>query len=173
MRRTDYRRFGQNAATVRPLASAMTYLAFAFAIGLMIPVQAAVNNQLKGFVGSSTLLAALISFSVGTLALAVVSAANRQPFGALAGISKAEWWHLTGGLLGALFVFGTTLLAPRIGVAKMTALIVAGQVLISLVLDHNGWLGLAVREITPTRALGGALVVAGVFLVNLDQLAGR
>jgi hypothetical protein len=40
--------------------TAMTYLAFAFAIGLMIPVQAAINNQLKGFVGSSTLLAALI-----------------------------------------------------------------------------------------------------------------
>jgi transporter family-2 protein len=76
-------------------------------------------------------------------------------------------------LLGALFVFGTTLLAPRIGVAKMTALIVAGQVLISLVLDHNGWLGLAVREITPLRAFGGLLVVAGVFLVNFDQFAGR
>jgi len=151
----------------------MTYLAFAFAIGLMIPVQAAINNQLKGFVGNSTLLAAFISFTVGTIALAVVSAVNRQPWSALAGISRVDWWHLTGGLLGALFVFGTTLLAPRIGVAKMTALIVAGQVLISLVLDHNGWLGLAVREITPVRAFGGLLVVAGVFLVNFDQFAGR
>jgi transporter family-2 protein len=150
----------------------MTYLTFAFAIGLMIPVQAAVNNQLKGHVGSSTLLAALISFSVGTIALAAVSVVNRQPWSALAGISKADWWHLTGGLLGALFVFGTILLAPRIGVAKMTALIVAGQVIISLVLDHNGWLGLAVREITPMRAFGALMVVAGVFLVNLDQFAG-
>jgi transporter family-2 protein len=151
----------------------MTYLAFAFAIGLMIPVQAAVNNQLKGFVGSSTLLAAFISFTVGTLALAVVATVNRQPWGSLANLTKVEWWHLTGGLLGALFVFGTTLLAPRIGLAKMTALIVAGQVVISLILDHNGWLGLAVREITPTRLIGAALVVGGVFLVNLDQLLGR
>ena len=55
----------------------------------------------------------------------------------------------------------------------MTALIVAGQVVISLVMDHHGWLGLAVREITTTRLLGGVLVVAGVFLVNLDQLLGR
>jgi transporter family-2 protein len=151
----------------------MSYLLFAFAIGLMIPVQAAINNQLKGYVGSSTLLAAFISFSVGTLALAIVATVNRQPWAALADISKAQWWHLTGGLLGALFVFGTTLLAPRIGVAKMTALIVAGQVVISLILDHNGWLGLAAREITPTRLIGGALVVGGVFLVNLDQLLGR
>jgi bacterial/archaeal transporter family-2 protein len=151
----------------------MTYLAFAFAIGLMIPVQAAVNNQLKGFVGSSTLLAAFISFTVGTIALAVVATVNRQPWSSLGNLAKVEWWHLTGGLLGALFVFGTTLLAPRIGLAKMTALIVAGQVVISLVMDHNGWLGLAVREVTATRLLGGALVVAGVFLVNLDQLLGR
>jgi len=151
----------------------MTYLAFAFAIGLMIPVQAAVNNQLKGFVGGSTLLAAFISFTVGTIALAAVATANRQPWSSLGGLAKVEWWHLTGGLLGALFVFGTTLLAPRIGVAKMTALIVAGQVVISLIMDHNGWLGLAVREVTTTRLMGGALVVAGVFLVNLDQLLGR
>lgn len=151
----------------------MTYLAFAFAIGLMIPVQAAINNQLKGFVGSSTLLAAFISFSVGTIALAVIATVNRQPWSSLANLSKVEWWHLTGGLLGAVFVFGTTLLAPRIGLAKMTALIVAGQVVISLVMDHNGWLGLAVREISPTRLIGAALVVGGVFLVNLDQLLGR
>jgi len=151
----------------------MTYLAFAFAIGLMIPVQAAVNNQLKGFVGSSTLLAAFISFTVGTLALAVVATVNRQPWSSLGNLGKVEWWHLTGGLLGALFVFGTTLLAPRIGLAKMTALIVAGQVVISLIMDHNGWLGLAVREITTTRLVGAVLVVAGVFLVNLDQLLAR
>jgi len=170
MRRKDYGSFRMRSSAYSP--SPMTYLAFAFAIGLMIPIQAAINNQLKGYVGSSTLLAALVSFTVGTLALAVVAALNRQPWSALAGISKADWWHLTGGLLGALFVFGTTLLAPRIGVAKMTALIVAGQVIISLVLDHNGWLGLAVREITPTRAFGSVLVAAGVLLVNLDQFAG-
>jgi transporter family-2 protein len=139
----------------------------------MIPVQAAINNQLKGFVGSSTLLAAFISFTVGTIALAVVATVNRQPWSSLANLGKVEWWHLTGGLLGALFVFGTTLLAPRIGLAKMTALIVAGQVVISLIMDHNGWLGLAVREITTTRLVGAALVVSGVFLVNLDQLLGR
>jgi len=151
----------------------MTYLAFAFFIGCMIPLQAAINNQLKGHVGASTLLAAFVSFTVGTIALAIVATVNGQRWSALGGIAKADWWQLTGGLLGALFVFGTTLLAPKIGVAKMTALIVGGQVLISLLLDHQGWLGLAVREVTSTRLIGAALVVGGVFLVNFDQLVGR
>ena len=147
----------------------MPYLAFAFAIGCMIPLQAAINSQLKTPLRGSTLLAALVSFGVGTLALAIV-AASTDRVQSLAGVAEARPWQLTGGLLGALFVFGTTLLAPRIGVAKMTALIVAGQVIVSMILDHQGWLGLAVREITPMRLAGGALVVLGVTLVNIDQL---
>jgi transporter family-2 protein len=147
----------------------MHYLLFAFAIGCMIPLQAAINSQLKTHLGGSALLASLISFAVGTLALAMV-AATTERLQNLAGAIEAKSWQLTGGFLGAVFVFGTTLLAPRIGLAKMTALIVGGQVLISLLMDHNGWLGLAVREITPTRIAGCALVAAGVLLVNFDQL---
>ena len=147
----------------------MPYLAFAFAIGCMIPLQAAINSQLKTPLGGSTLLAALVSFAVGTLALAIVAASTDRVQN-LAGVAAARPWQLTGGLLGAVFVFGTTLLAPQIGVAKMTALIVAGQVIVSMILDHQGWLGLAVREITPLRVAGGVLVVAGVTLVNFDQL---
>ena len=147
----------------------MPYLLFAFAIGCMIPLQAAINSQLKTHLGGSTLLASLVSFAVGTLALAAVTATTERVQN-LAGAADAKSWQLTGGLLGAVFVFGTTLLAPRIGVAKMTALIIAGQVIVSMLLDHQGWLGLAVREITPTRIAGGVLVVAGVLMVNFDPL---
>jgi len=150
----------------------MPYLLFAFAIGCMIPLQAAINSQLKFHLGASTLLAALVSFAVGTLALGV-AAATTERVQSLAGIADAKAWQLTGGLLGAVFVFGTTLLAPRIGVAKMTALIIAGQVIVSMLLDHQGWLGLAVRELTPARILGGVLVVTGVALVNFDPLFSR
>ena len=111
-----------------------------------------------------------MSFAVGTVALAIV-AASVDRVQNLAGVVQARPWQLTGGLLGAVFVFGTTLLAPKIGVAKMTALIIGGQVIVSMLLDHQGWLGLAVREITPARIAGGVLVVAGVLLVNYDQLS--
>jgi transporter family-2 protein len=146
------------------------YLALAFAIGCMIPLQAAVNNQLKGHLEQSTILAALVSFAVGTLALVVVALVTGQRMGALGNVAQARSWQLTGGLLGALFVFGTTLLAPKIGVAKMVALIIAGQVLVSILMDRGGWLGLPVRELSPTRIAGAVLVVAGVVLVNFDQL---
>jgi transporter family-2 protein len=146
------------------------YLALAFAIGCLIPLQAAINARLRDHLDHSTLLAALVSFAVGTAALAAMALVTGQRWQALGGIAGAKGWQLTGGLLGALFVFATTLLAPKIGLAKMVALVIAGQVALSLVADHYGWLGLAVREVSPLRAGGAALVVAGVLMVNYESL---
>ncbi len=79
------------------------------------------------------------------------------------------WWEWLGGALGAFFVFGSTLLAPRIGVAAMIALIVAGQVISSLVFDRYGLLGLPVRSISGVRLAGAALILAGAVLVNFGD----
>ena len=148
----------------------MPYLLLAFVIGCMIPLQAAINSRLRDHLEHSTLLASLVSFAVGTLALAAMVVVTGQRWQALGGIPEAKSWQLTGGLLGAVFVFATTLLAPKIGLAKMVALVIAGQVAMSLIADHYGWIGLAVREITPLRAGGTLLVVAGVLMVNHDSL---
>jgi len=151
----------------------MQYLALAFVIGCLIPLQAAINARLRDHLDGSTLLAALVSFSVGTLALVAMSAMTGQRWAAIGGVAQAKGWQLTGGLLGAVFVFATTLLAPKIGVAKMAALVIAGQVALSLIADHFGWMGLAVREVDPVRAGGGLLVLAGVVLVNYDAIFAR
>jgi transporter family-2 protein len=148
----------------------MPYLLLAFAIGCLIPLQAAINNQLKSHLDGSTLLASFVSFAVGTIALGMVAAFTGQRWQSLSHLGEARAWQLSGGVLGALFVFGTTLLVPRIGAAKMVALIIAGQVLVSLLMDHHGWVGLATREITPLRTAGAVLVIAGVLLVNYEQL---
>ena len=150
--------------------SSSGYVILAFIIGCAIPLQSAINAQLKIHLDQSTLLAALVSFTVGTIALAVVAVATGQRMGALAGVTEARAWQLTGGLLGAVFVFGTTLLAPAIGTARMVAVIIAGQVIVSLLMDRGGWVGLPVREVTFTRAAGALLVVAGVLLVNFDDI---
>jgi transporter family-2 protein len=150
--------------------SVTLYLLFAFLIGCAIPMQAAINNQLKGGLDQSTILASFVSFAVGTLTLGVVAMATGQRMGALANLGNVRPWLLVGGMLGAMFVFGTTLLAPAIGVARMLALIVAGQLVVSLLMDRGGWLGLPVRELTTPRAAGALLIMAGVVLVNFDAI---
>lgn len=145
------------------------YLLLALVIGLIVPLQSAVNNQLKQLIGGSTMLAALVSFVVGTFALALAALLTQQKWNDLAGLSQVNAWQLTGGLMGALFVFGTTLLAPRLGVVVMLALIICGQILASLLFDRFGWLGLPVRELSTPRLIGAAMVIAGVLLVNFGD----
>ncbi|MGL6041682.1 MAG: DMT family transporter, partial [Deefgea sp.] len=76
---------------------------------------------------------------------------------------------LLGGLLGALFVFGTTLLAPKLGAATMLSLIITGQIIASMLFDHYGWLAMPIKEISWPRLLGAALVIIGVLLVNFGH----
>ncbi len=145
------------------------YLLLALTIGLIVPLQSTINNQLKILIGGSTLLAALISFGIGTLALLLIALLSQQKWQGVAQLGQASWWQLTGGAMGALFVFGTTLLAPRIGVTVMLAVIIGGQILASLLFDRFGLLGLPVREITTPRLLGVALVLVGVLLVSFGD----
>jgi len=147
----------------------LLFLLLAFAIGLVLPLQAAINSSLRDTLRSGSVLAALISFAVGTVALASMGLLTGQPFAALAGLPRIAWWQWLGGFLGASFIFGTTLLPPRIGLAAMTALIVAGQVVCSMIIDRFGWLGLPVREISWIRLAGALLLLAGAVLVNFGD----
>lgn len=145
------------------------FLLLAFGIGLVLPLQAAINSSLRDTLRSGSVLAALVSFSVGTLALAAAGLLSGQPFAALSGLPRIAWWQWLGGFLGASFIFGSTLLPPRIGLAGMTALIVAGQVTCSLVFDRFGWLGLPVRDLSWIRLAGAVLLLAGAVLVNFGD----
>ena len=144
-------------------------LLFAFFIGCMIPLQAIINNSLRVAVGSGAVFAALINFLVGSVILLVVCVASGEKWGSVLKLSSVAPWQLMGGLLGAMFVFGTTLLAPRIGVATMLSLVIAGQVLASLVFDRVGILGMVERELSAPRAIGAVLVIAGVLMVNFGD----
>jgi transporter family-2 protein len=131
----------------------------------MMPTQAAINNRLAGYV-QSPVSAAFISFLIGTLGLFVYMLATGTPIGSLVNIKDAPPIAWLGGLLGAFFVTSTVILAPRIGVAMTFSLIVAGQMLITLVLDHFGFLGLPVKEISLARVGGILLITAGVVIIR-------
>jgi transporter family-2 protein len=141
------------------------YLLLALAAGAMMPTQAAINNKLAGYV-QSPISAAFISFLIGTAALFFYMLATGTPLGSLFNIKEAPPIAWLGGLLGAFFVTCTVVLAPRIGVAMTFSLIVAGQMLITLVLDHFGFLGLPVKEINLARVGGILLISAGVVIIR-------
>ena len=140
------------------------YLFLALAGGAFMPIQAGVNAKLKGVLGDP-ILAALVSFAVGTVGLAVFSLILRLPWPAGA-FSQGPFWIWLGGLLGAFFVAATIFLAIKIGAASMIAWLIAGQLLMALLLDHYGLIGYAQRSITPERIMGAVLLVAGAVLIR-------
>ena len=132
--------------------------------GGMIALQAPTNAMLAR-AGGSPVLAALISFVVGTIGLLVVwiASGNRPGTAAFGGL---PWYAWIGGLYGAIFVAVAAYAAPKIGLASLITIGIAGQILMALILDHMGALGLPREPITLGRIAGALLVVAGVVLVR-------
>lgn len=138
-------------------------LVLAFAAGVAITTQFAVNAELSRAAGAP-LAAATISFLVGTVALfAAMFVARQTP--TVAALAGAPWWAWLGGFLGAFFVFVSVVLTPRLGVASTFGFIIAGQMAASIVLDQFGLLNLEVHPAGLARLAGAVLVVFGAFLV--------
>lgn len=135
-----------------------------FFAGSMIAIQAP-TNAILARAGGSPVLAALISFAVGTVALLVawLVSGNRSATAPFAGL---PWYAWIGGLYGAMFVAVAAYAAPKIGLASLITIGIAGQIAMALWLDHAGALGLPREPINLGRLLGAALVIAGVVLVR-------
>ncbi len=75
------------------------------------------------------------------------------------------WYALIGGVFGVFVLVGINFTYPRLGAVSTTFLIVTGQLLVSVLLDHFGLLGTQVRPIDLSRVLGIALLFLGVWLI--------
>lgn len=142
-----------------------TLIVLAMAAGACLPTQAGINAQLNLWTKSPVLTAA-VSFAVGTLCLITYAMILRLPLPVRSEMPQLAWWVWTGGFFGAFFVASTVVLAPRLGAAAMITLIIAGQMLVSLVLDHFGWLGYPLQPLNPGRLTGMGLILAGVVLIR-------
>ena len=97
------------------------------------------------------------------LALAVVC---RDGLPSTAAVLRSNWWAWSGGLFGAIYIAISILLIPRLGAATFVALLIAGQMVASLLFDNYGWFGLAERPADPLRIFGALLLVAGVIFIR-------
>jgi transporter family-2 protein len=132
--------------------------------GGMIALQAPTNAMLAR-AGGSPVLAALVSFAVGTAALLTVWLASGNRPGEAA-FAKLPWYAWLGGVYGAIYVGIAAYAAPKIGLASLITIGIAGQIVSAMVLDHFGVLGLPKDSFSFVRLAGAALVVAGVVLVR-------
>lgn len=140
------------------------YLLPVFA-GIAITIQSGINSQLR-IALQHPLLAAFISFVVGTVALGILLIFSKDALPQLSEYSAINWYKYTGGLLGAFVVTVTLLAVTRIGAGNMFVLIVAGQLVTAVLMDHYGVLGLKPNPVSMQKFFGICLLVAGAWLVN-------
>ena len=141
------------------------YILLALAIGLLLPIQVGINTELAQRI-SIPVTASFFSFAVGTIGLMICLWVLRGPWPDLNTITTVPKWLWLGGLIGAFAVFGSIISGPKIGLLSLVALVLAGQLLASLILDHYGWLGFPVRELSFGRISGSVLLLIAVILIH-------
>lgn len=132
--------------------------------GAATALQAPTNAKMMTAVGSPV-NAAFVSFAVGTAALGIL-AVVLQTRPDMVASRNLPWYAWIGGLYGAIFVVAAAWGVPKLGVATTITLMVTGQLLLSLVLDHFGVMGVPKQPLNLGRVAGVALVLAGVLLVR-------
>ncbi|HEV2061703.1 MAG TPA: DMT family transporter, partial [Solirubrobacteraceae bacterium] len=131
-----------------------------------IALQAPINSMLGKATGSFQ--AAFISFAIGTVVLAVIAAFARGGFGTMGAATSLQWYYLTGGVLGAVYVTTVLVTVRELGAGPVVAATIAGQLAASVVLDQFGLLGLPKAPITVGKVIGVVLLALGVYLVVRD-----
>jgi bacterial/archaeal transporter family-2 protein len=140
-------------------------MAIAFIVGGLLPIQGAINARL-GQILHHPLQASLVSFGVGTGFLACCLWLTGIGFFSLGVAKEVPWYLFSGGLMGAVFVSVVLVLVPRIGIANVLVAALVGQLFISMLVDHFGWLGVPIHSLGISRIFGGLFLLVGVVLVR-------
>ena len=135
-------------------------------IGAILPVQAVLNTKLGKQTGGP-LISSLLSFLIGLICLVIINLlinhaalTNIKPF------SVSPWYVWLGGLLGAIFVSCIIWVNQQQGMALTFALVVTGQIFISLLIDHFGLFGSIIQPLTFQKMIGAVLIIAGLILIK-------
>ncbi|MCI1219149.1 MAG: DMT family transporter [Bifidobacterium sp.] len=157
--RADTARLGITRRILLPVAGVLG--------GCLSAAQTTVNGRLGAVLGSPQ-AASFASFCVGTSCIGLfILATIRQYTHLPATTATLPWWAWAGGgVLGAIYVLVNAVDAPLLGTSLTVSVVLFGQIVGGLSLDHFGLLGLARRPITARRIAGATLVLIGIVLTR-------
>jgi len=146
------------------------YAVMALLAGSGLSIQAAINSGLSAGVGGQPLVASLISFIIGALCLAVVAFFQADWQSVTSNVGTQPWWRWIGGAIGAMFVFTSVFLAPKLGVTNTMFMFIIGQLMAGMIIDHFGLIQMAIRPAHWWKFTGLAIMFVGlVFFMFGDR----
>ena len=142
----------------------LIYLALALITGALIPIQASTNAAFSKSVGNP-FITGLMVFIVGLVGMILFLLISRTPLLTPPQLVAAPVYGYLGGIIVATYVVMITILVPRIGVGTSIALIVTGQIICAVIIDHFGLFNVQVRPVDISRITGVLLMIGGIYLV--------
>lgn len=140
------------------------FLGLALITGALIPIQAATNAAFSRSVGNAT-ITTIVVLIVGLIGMFVFALVTRTAIPGGQQLRSAPGYSYLGGLIVATYIIMITILVPRIGVGTAIGLIVTGQIICAVIIDHFGLFNVVVHPISITRFVGIGLMILGVYLV--------
>lgn len=140
-------------------------MAMAFIAGAVLPFQATSNAAVGRALGHP-LWGALVSLSVSAVVVIAALIILKVQAPDIGQALRSAWWVWIGGILGAIYVGSAAVITPRLGASGFIILVVAGQILIALLMDHFGLMGLVSKPVTLLKLAGAAMILGGVLLVQ-------
>jgi bacterial/archaeal transporter family-2 protein len=110
-------------------------------------------------------LASTVSFLPVVAFLVTLWICVPNPMPSAKGIASMPWWAPLGGLIGSFAVITGLLFVDRVGAGALAGLTITANILMSLAIDHFGLFGVEQHSLNGWRALGGALMTAGIVLI--------
>lgn len=138
-------------------------LPLAMGIGIAMAFQTAINSQLREYL-YSPLQAALFSFLVGTIVLAILVFFQQVEKPNLSTLLNIPWYLWIGGFLGVYAISVSIYSAPKLSLLTLSGVIIFGQMVTSMLIDHFGFLGTEKVAINWQRLLGSVVIFIGVLL---------
>lgn len=145
--------------------SPLLFFILTFFAGVMIPFQSSMNAHLGKQI-NSPYYSALIVFITAAFGLALYILLYRRPIPPIHLFFTAPKWSYLGGILGGGYILIIILAAPKLGIGSVTIMVLLGQVVASMLIDHFGLLGATVHQLDWRRLIGISLIIGGVFLVR-------
>lgn len=137
------------------------FYVLAFLAGVALSLEGAMYASLGETIGK--LESSLYNFAVGTIILGVALLFFGK--GKISYTKEAPKWQLTGGLLGLIYLTILVVGIPLIGVGMAMSSVVVGQLIMSMVIEHNGWLGSPKVTVRKEKIIAIALMIVSLFLI--------
>lgn len=136
----------------------------AIAAGAMTPLQGTNAELFKHW--QAPIWTTVYFYFSGLAVILLIQAVARQALPTPPAIQAAPWWAYLGGALSIVTTLIALMFAQKLGSGLFTGLSLTASLIVSILLDHMGWIGFKQHPATPMRMLGGALMIGGVWLIT-------